>query len=309
MLPGELLLIADDLTGACDAAVPFAARGAATVVWLRGVPGPGTAAVTAVSTDSRDREEAEAAAAIRALAGFGARVVFKKIDSVLRGRPGFEIAEALEVFGLRRPVVTPAFPALGRRVIGGLLHVEGIEETVCAESRLGMPVLDAATEEELDAIVATALSAGDPVLWAGSGGLALALARAMCGEPVPAERPRATRVLFGIGSNHPVTCAQRGELARLRPEAQVFWIQRGRRVAPPLEPEMALFLCGGDTASAVLAELGAEAIELRGEIVPGVPWGYIRGGDGDGRAVATKSGGFGPPDTLVRVADWFAGLG
>src|SRR5450759_4141790 len=54
------LLVADDLTGACDAAVHFAARGLrpATVLVARGVGAAG-ARVLAVSTESRDLPLAE----------------------------------------------------------------------------------------------------------------------------------------------------------------------------------------------------------------------------------------------------------
>jgi uncharacterized protein YgbK (DUF1537 family) len=313
MRPGDLLLIADDLTGACDAAVHFAARGVAARVVLAGVHGE--MPVTAVSTDSREAPEAVAAARIGDVARTPARIVFKKIDSVLRGRPGFEIARTMDAFGLSRVIVTPAFPALGRRVVGGRLHVDGLAETVDVAARLASEglqaeVADAEWDADLDRLVAVGLAAdldsGDGVLWAGSGGLASALARALCGAELPVERPRSTGVLFGIGSNHPATSVQRAELARSRPSARVQWIARGKPANLSVEPPMALFLCGGDTASAVLAELGAGAIDLRGEIVPGVPWGYLRGGRMDGCAVVTKSGGFGAADTLVRVFDWFA---
>ena len=310
MRPGELLLIADDLTGACDAAVHFAVRGAKTVVPLRGFPFPVDAAVMAVSTDSRDLTEAETALRIQYLSSQTPRFVFKKIDSVLRGKPGFEIAVTMAAFGLARSVVTPAFPALGRRVIGGQLQVDGQVGTIdvaarLMESGLIADVADATSDVELDNIAAAALNLSNPLLWAGSGGLAAALARALCGDVLPAERPEPMPVLFGIGTDHPATTAQVADLAKLRPNAPVHRIERGMPPQLPVGPNMALFCSGGDTVSAALAELAAEAIDLRGEILPGVPWGYIRGGRLEGRPVATKSGGFGEPDTLVRVWDWF----
>ena len=62
-----------------------------------------------------------------------------------------------------------------------------------------------------------------------------------------------------------------------------------------------MVLTGGDTAAFVLARLNASAIRLSGEIAPGIPWGYIEGGDADGRIVITKSGGFGQQDTLMQA--------
>ncbi|HXJ39038.1 MAG TPA: four-carbon acid sugar kinase family protein, partial [Bryobacteraceae bacterium] len=77
-------LIADDLTGACDAAVHFAVAGLETSVSLDGrMP---EAEVAAFSTDSRDVDESlirsRIAEVARTLTGSFAGVLFKKIDSV-----------------------------------------------------------------------------------------------------------------------------------------------------------------------------------------------------------------------------------
>ncbi len=53
--PGTLAVVADDLTGAADAAAPFAARGAVVNIVLRWPPPPGTE-VLALVTDSRWRD-------------------------------------------------------------------------------------------------------------------------------------------------------------------------------------------------------------------------------------------------------------
>jgi len=42
-----------------------------------------------------------------------------------------------------------------------------------------------------------------------------------------------------------------------------------------------------------------------GEVLPGIPWGMLRGGRFDGVLVVTKSGGFGAPDALIRIAEFF----
>jgi D-threonate/D-erythronate kinase len=63
----------------------------------------------------------------------------------------------------------------------------------------------------------------------------------------------------------------------------------------------ALILTGGDTARAVCAALGAQALEISREAAPGVPISHFQGGRWDGLPVVTKAGGFGEPDTLVRV--------
>ena len=102
----DCLLVADDLTGACDAAVHFAMRGIrpAVVLVARGASAAG-ARMVAISTESRDLAPDDIRRALFAAAaefpGDCAARVFKKIDSTLRGNTGVEIAAALEAFALR----------------------------------------------------------------------------------------------------------------------------------------------------------------------------------------------------------------
>lgn len=62
-----------------------------------------------------------------------------------------------------------------------------------------------------------------------------------------------------------------------------------------------LFLSGGDTATAVLERIGAKAVRLEREILPGMVLGTLMGGDLDDRTVVTKAGAFGQPDALVHL--------
>jgi uncharacterized protein YgbK (DUF1537 family) len=68
-----------------------------------------------------------------------------------------------------------------------------------------------------------------------------------------------------------------------------------------------MLMTGGDTGATICRVLGIDAISLQGEIVVGLPWGIARGGPMEGLRVATKSGGFGTPDALVRTAEFFSG--
>ena len=61
-----------------------------------------------------------------------------------------------------------------------------------------------------------------------------------------------------------------------------------------------LVLTGGETARAVCDRVGVRAIELCGEVEPGVPLGRIAS---PARAVVTKAGAFGDPGTLCRAVD------
>ena len=77
-------VIADDLSGAADSAVPFAAAGLATWVFLDRDPGEGDVAVAAVDTDSRaegiDVAVARTRAAAAAAFGAASRVLYKKME-------------------------------------------------------------------------------------------------------------------------------------------------------------------------------------------------------------------------------------
>jgi uncharacterized protein YgbK (DUF1537 family) len=99
--------------------------------------------------------------------------------------------------------------------------------------------------------------------------------------------------------------------ARERGQHVVLRVQRGCTPAGRIRELLAdtagpLVLCGGDTASVVCRALDIRAIELRREIAPGIPCGLLQGGPFDGLPVVTKSGGFGSPDALIEVADFFS---
>jgi uncharacterized protein YgbK (DUF1537 family) len=61
-----------------------------------------------------------------------------------------------------------------------------------------------------------------------------------------------------------------------------------------------LVLSGGETAAAVLDAIGAGLLRVEGEVLPGLPLCHAVGLS-DFPAVITKSGGFGQPDTLLRL--------
>jgi D-threonate/D-erythronate kinase len=299
----DCLLIADDLTGACDAAVQFTGCGlAASVMLADDSPPPGTR-VVAVSTESRHLPEHEIPPVMARVAErYRADVVFKKIDSVLRGNPGAEIAAALEAFGCDAAVATPAFPAMGRigtaaaaPILRSDRHVPADGVAAALHSGARIVSVDAATNADLDCIVAQSRSTGLRILWAGSGGLAAALG----GGAARLRCERKAAVTFCIGSDHAVTLEQMAALRRERAGCTILTL-----AAVDAMPEI-LLLSGGDTASAVCRQAGARRIDLCGEVLAGVPWGILRCGRFDGIPVVTKSGGFGAPDALIRIAEFF----
>ncbi|MDN5344802.1 MAG: D-threonate/D-erythronate kinase [Clostridia bacterium] len=62
-----------------------------------------------------------------------------------------------------------------------------------------------------------------------------------------------------------------------------------------------LVVTGGDTAVHICRTLGARGINLAAELLPGIPLGYLEGGQAEGLPIVTKAGGFGPPDAFIKV--------
>lgn len=361
----ECLIIADDLTGACDAAVAFAQRGYRTAVRIAFAGREECADVLSISTDSRDFDTAgirdAMASAARSTPFASARLIFKKIDSTLRGQVATEIASALAAFECDVAVVCPAYPGTGRVVDSGYLKVaddstfqpvevaaylrsQGLAGCVQTTPQATLQAIssgarflsfDANADEDLERIVEACLAIPFRVLWAGAGGLAAALARRLPlrDSAPPAIRTKAGPVLFCVGSDHAATAVQQTRLLAARPcllvscedatpesigsallrgDHVLLRVPRGRVSAGRIveltagAPTAAVLLSGGDTASFFCGSAGVRRIDLRGEVAPGIPWGVIAGSGLTGLPVVTKSGGFGKPDTLVRVADFFA---
>lgn len=120
-------VVADDLTGANDTAVQFSKQGLRAVVSLGADVLSArllSADVAVLDTASRELSPGAAAAACRvavaSLRECGVSLLYKKIDSTLRGHVAEEIAAALDAFSPGGAcLVAPAFPALQRVTIGG----------------------------------------------------------------------------------------------------------------------------------------------------------------------------------------------
>ena len=117
-------IVADDLTGALDTGLQFARTGLETMVHLS--PSSDDTDVLVLDSESRNLSGTIAYDRVREAAAFlGGRVVYKKIDSTLRGNIGFELDAVMDELSLRRALVTPALPAYGRTLTDGRLHVNG----------------------------------------------------------------------------------------------------------------------------------------------------------------------------------------
>jgi uncharacterized protein YgbK (DUF1537 family) len=275
----------------------------------------GRAAVVAIDLATRSRAERAARAFVhRAFAARrtkSAPILFKKIDSTLRGHVAAELAAARTALGRGRQVVfAPAFPAQGRTTRAERLYVNGVLQRGVPR----LPMLDAASDADLDVIARYGLALRRPPLFVGSAGLARAIARTF---PRTRRAPRraipARPVIAVVGSASPVSSRQAARLSRsglLGKDdllVQLEWarepgasdmpvVRRLGRILARSAPPAHYVLTGGETARAVLGALGIGELRLLGEVEPGVPFGLAR----DGTLVCTKAGAFGAPDTLIR---------
>jgi D-threonate/D-erythronate kinase len=131
-------LVADDLTGAADAAAQFAAEGWSAHVLCSPAARPEVvdegpsllAVVTGVRAALHDKAAADTAAGVRGLVAQGCDRLYVKIDSTMRGSVAGQLHGALAAWGARCPeavvVLCPAFPDEGRAVVGGEVLVDGI---------------------------------------------------------------------------------------------------------------------------------------------------------------------------------------
>lgn len=333
----RVLIIADDLTGALDSACAFAARGLPTRVILepkelRQALADQGAQVLAVATGTRELSGAVAGqisedicAQIQGFTG----IVFKKVDSRLKGNIAVELAPLARAFP--RPILAcPAIPAQGRVTRDGCVSGAGVAQPIAVAPALGLAaeVPDCSTDAELDSVLLADLKTN---LYVGAAGLAAALARrlAPAGHAVPFALPKP--LILAVGSRDPITLSQvakvpgpiyaapNGVVSPLRAAAHLMvQLVAGREVIDGataanafadgiveqierLDPK-SLFACGGETAHAILRKLGCLSLDLWGEVLPGVPVAYCPARD---LVVLTKSGGFGGPDLLVDLLSKF----
>ena len=203
-------------------------------------------------------------------------------------------------------------------------------------------VIDASCDEDLKNIVAVCQCLQPMPLLVGSAGLAgqVAAFHEPQGHEMRNKVPSMPRsngsCVFFVGSDHPTTVEQLDRFISERDPVMTDTDSRDlRSVESGLQsgedlvirilwhkPEEALteiigsdhwpgitgvFACGGDTAQLVCDVLDVQAINLKGEILPGVPWGVLMGGIADGCHISMKSGGFGDELTLERVRQFFYG--
>jgi D-threonate/D-erythronate kinase len=339
-----LVIIADDLTGALDTAAPFAARGLHVQVALTpaalGVALAQSPDVLSINLASREKSADEALRLVRCVVDLlppEARL-FKKVDSRLKGHVEVE----LDGIPYQRALVAPAIPAFGRIVQDGHVRGFGVEVPLSIRDVLGRhsirsTVPDAGTGEDVARALEEAESDGLDLL-VGARGLAEALAVRMTGQvEAPLVAMPSGTGLFVIGSHDQITLRQveqlralngasyrpapNGELGRadddepsplvlvqaIPGEDQVSPEEVALNLAASVHPRLTskvrtMLLCGGATAEAVLARMGIECFRLEGECMPGLGLAHAKG-----QCIIAKSGGFGQPDTLAKLAEQLHG--
>lgn len=242
------IVVADDLTGACDAGIWFARNGLRTRVSI-GRAHANESDVIVVSTNSRRLTAPNAAEQVQIVAEglplVSTGLVFKKIDSTFRGHIAAECDALMKLANAPFGVIVPAIPSQGRTMEDGILSVRDIagnwrldikealkEQDVTATtiSPRGVThaqefadvmmqasknsrflLCDATSEEELAVTAAALRATGCRPLWIGAAGLASHAASLLRASGKANNRTagvKAGPVVLCVGSNHEVTLAQ-----------------------------------------------------------------------------------------------------
>ena len=134
----ELMIIADDFTGALDSGVHFAERGIRTRVivsmeddrsWEEGLRS-GETTVLVVDAETRHATPEQAGRKVHAVVSdckkAGIPYIYKKTDSALRGNIGSELEAALKASGESVLSFVPALPQMNRITKGGKHYIDGV---------------------------------------------------------------------------------------------------------------------------------------------------------------------------------------
>ncbi len=334
----KVAVIADDLTGALDSSTPFTLAGLNVVVATRpdGVAAALAQAPDVIVVNSVTRAESPmfAAAVVTRisaqLAAANPGIVFKKIDSRLKGNVQVETEATAKFFGRSAMVVAPAVPDQGRLTVDGKVTGHGVDQPLPTAPLFPQTTLivDASDQSELDRLAAT--TDWQQTLAVGARGLGTALAKTF--GPIRQERfAPEPKTLFAIGSHDPITATQLerlgarvprydaplGQLSELATHLPAALVSTGPFAGPDavlsarfaqavareierLAPNTVV-LSGGDTALAVLDALGVALVFPQGEAAPGLPWFLIERENHPSIRCIVKSGGFGGAFALADL--------
>jgi uncharacterized protein YgbK (DUF1537 family) len=221
----QAIILADDLTGANDTAIQFVNQGLSALVITYGDGSTdrdlNSYDVIAVNSNSRGMSADEAYHTVRdMIRRLGVKRLgcffYKKIDSVLRGNPGKELAAVMDELDIPLALAAPSFPANRSIMEHGLVSSGGngtggsgpinavqvfagetnrrVENIPLEEIRRGCRVVaeyiethraegvqvfvaDAVTDSDLNTVYRTAVGLGKPLVLSGAAALAVHAAR------------------------------------------------------------------------------------------------------------------------------------
>ena len=130
----QLLIIADDFTGAIDTGVQLAAKGANTRVMTRPDIDLRTVdehvQVLVLDMETRHISPQDAYRTVYHIVSqsmeMGIPYIYKKTDSALRGNIGAELSALLDASGVAHLPFLPAFPQIGRTTENGIHYINGV---------------------------------------------------------------------------------------------------------------------------------------------------------------------------------------
>ncbi|MBS1875783.1 MAG: hypothetical protein JSU00_21385 [Acidobacteria bacterium] len=327
----QILALADDLTGALETGAQLAAEGLEALVCAR-PPFDASAEAVVLNLETRHLSASAAEQRVREAVALRRNArIYLKTDSTLRGSIAESLRALKDEFPGRAIAYIPAYPAMGRTVRHGVLYVDGVPlaETAFARDPLNpirsSSVVDLAAgiavvhdgENEQDLVASASALAPSAAIIAGTAGFvghwvrSLGLTRLT--RPIT---PKASSGLIVVGSRHPVAIAQAKAAAgapawplfqlpsAILPDPLEVAAAAAAQVRQRLEatPDSALIVVGGDTAAAILKELGCRTARPIGELLPGVPVSRIEA-LGRSFTLVTKAGGFGNPQTLLHIIE------
>lgn len=306
----ELAIVADDLSGAAEAAAAVLLRTMRVSVGLysahRAQPFDDCSPhrVIAIDTDSRRRSPADAAARVRsALTACGGVPVLKKVDSLLRGNLAAEVETLQDLYGVV-PVVATALPLADRVVVDGVLRVGGVplHETGLwhAEDRpVPRTVFEALAPLETCSVPLATVREGGEVLAKALAAAAAAGRIAVCDSTSDADLDAVHAAAHQV-CGRPVLVGS-GALAAAA--ARAFAPDDGVAPAPAYSVAQAVLVVAGTAAPSLSVQLGA--LESAADVVLRLdPRELLRDPDGIRRDVAARVAG-----TRCAVVSLDAGAG
>ena len=124
-----IVVLADDFTGAAELAGIGLEYGLSVDIAIEQAEISPETEMLVIATDTRSKGSREAAAEVRAFSNsiksLPYSLLYKKVDSVMRGHILEEVLAMIETLGLKGALLVPANPQLGRVIIDGHYYING----------------------------------------------------------------------------------------------------------------------------------------------------------------------------------------